>query len=139
MSGCPRCHEPLVTYELEGVEVDRCLECGGTWLDEGELQMLLELAGAGTGRLSEALEAAARVGARGKLRCPRCAKRMDVIHLGEAEAVELDRCRNAHGLWFDAREVEAVVRKFHEGDEGVVARYFAELYRYELGAPSKEE
>jgi len=32
---CPACKEPLVVFELDGVEIDRCLRCGGTWLDDG--------------------------------------------------------------------------------------------------------
>ncbi|MCH2376546.1 MAG: zf-TFIIB domain-containing protein, partial [Planctomycetes bacterium] len=42
---CPGCKEPLVAFELEGIEIDHCVECKGTWLDAGELQMFLELAG----------------------------------------------------------------------------------------------
>ena len=37
---CPDCGEPMVIYELGGVEADRCLRCGGTWLDGGELERM---------------------------------------------------------------------------------------------------
>ena len=37
---CPLCHEPLVAFELDGVEIDRCVDCGGVWLDAGELESL---------------------------------------------------------------------------------------------------
>ncbi|MBS2034019.1 zf-TFIIB domain-containing protein [bacterium] len=35
-SGCP-----LETVEVEGLQVDRCAECGGVWLDKHELEDLL--------------------------------------------------------------------------------------------------
>lgn len=41
---CVECNL-LLTAELhEGVEIDRCRECGGIWLDRGELASLTELA-----------------------------------------------------------------------------------------------
>ncbi len=33
----------MVAFELEGVEIDRCLACEGTWLDAGELELIVEL------------------------------------------------------------------------------------------------
>jgi len=32
---------PLATFEIDGVQVDRCAECGGVWLDKHELEDLL--------------------------------------------------------------------------------------------------
>ena len=37
---CLDCKIPLVTEQLDGVEIDRCYECGGMWLDKGELEQL---------------------------------------------------------------------------------------------------
>lgn len=34
---CPRCDGKLGSETLYGVEIDRCSECGGVWLDKGEL------------------------------------------------------------------------------------------------------
>ena len=39
---CPVCENPLVVLELDQVEIDHCLNCGGIWLDAGELEILLE-------------------------------------------------------------------------------------------------
>ena len=30
----------LETLALQGVQIDRCFSCNGTWLDEGELEQL---------------------------------------------------------------------------------------------------
>ena len=37
---CPRCGADLQEKEFHHVKIDICNECGGTWLDKGELQML---------------------------------------------------------------------------------------------------
>lgn len=37
---CPKCGMALEALTLEGVEIDRCRSCNGTWLDAGELDQL---------------------------------------------------------------------------------------------------
>jgi hypothetical protein len=37
---CPKCGFNLDTISFRGVQIDRCFHCGGTWLDEGELEQL---------------------------------------------------------------------------------------------------
>lgn len=39
--GCPKCSGTLEAYTFEGIALDRCAECGGIWLDRGELEMIL--------------------------------------------------------------------------------------------------
>jgi hypothetical protein len=39
---CPKCAAPLVTISYQGVELDKCSECGGLWFDTGELDRVLE-------------------------------------------------------------------------------------------------
>jgi Zn-finger nucleic acid-binding protein len=42
---CPRCRtEPLVERERREICVDMCGECGGVWLDRGELQRMIDRA-----------------------------------------------------------------------------------------------
>ena len=123
---CPACREPVVTFELEGVEIDRCLRCGGTWLDSGEFEALV-LSSGGTakgarGRISEALYRAR--GKRGDRRCLRCPKRLEVVRIN---GVELDRCPRGHGLWFDRSELELLIGSFKDGEEGNVARFLGDL------------
>lgn len=128
---CPECGEPLVGFELEGVEIDHCISCGGTWLDAGELETISELAGVESGGLSKALASAKAIRADPR-RCPRCDKKMQVFTIGSERLVELDRCSHGHGLWFDRGEMKSVISAFEEGQEGEVARFFAKLYRSEL-------
>jgi hypothetical protein len=37
---CPRCGADLVELEHHGVKIDQCEECGGVWLDKGELDLI---------------------------------------------------------------------------------------------------
>jgi hypothetical protein len=39
---CPRCGGNLTTVQLHSVEVDICPEGHGTWLDAGELELLVK-------------------------------------------------------------------------------------------------
>lgn len=128
---CPECGEPLVAFELEGIEIDRCVTCGGTWLDAGELATITELSGAAPGRMREAL-AAAKGRKAEKRRCPRCRAKLRVITIGEEEPIELDRCPRGHGLWLDRGEIRAVIKSFGEGEEGAVARFFSDLLQNDL-------
>ena len=38
---CPKCDAPMRNYERNEVHVDRCTECGGIFLDRGELERLI--------------------------------------------------------------------------------------------------
>lgn len=38
---CPKCHNVMTQYERNNVVVDQCPECGGLFLDRGELERLI--------------------------------------------------------------------------------------------------
>jgi hypothetical protein len=44
---CPKCGADLRTEEYHGIQVDRCTECDGMWLDAGETEELLAREDAG--------------------------------------------------------------------------------------------
>src|SRR5262245_66183099 len=37
---CPSCGMQLETITFHELQIERCFHCGGTWLDEGELERL---------------------------------------------------------------------------------------------------
>ena len=37
---CPKCGGQLEEIEFHHMKIDRCTDCGGIWLDKGELEML---------------------------------------------------------------------------------------------------
>lgn len=115
-----------MAFELEGVELDRCVVCGGTWLDAGELEWITELASVRPGSLTEVLETA-RGDKHGKRACPRCGRKLQIVHVHPANPLEIDRCPHGHGLWLDAGEMEAFIRSFEDSEEEAVARFLATL------------
>ena len=135
---CPVCHEPLIAFELEGVEIDHCLACHGTWLDAGELEQIAELADVAPGPLRAALEATGP-GKRGRRRCPRCQRKLNAVTVGSDPAVEIDRCPLGHGLWLDAGELKTLITSFAGGEAGAVAEFLGDLLRHELDAGAKGE
>jgi Zn-finger nucleic acid-binding protein len=40
---CPKCHAPLCAIDCQGVEIQTCPDCGGDWLDAGELAHIAEV------------------------------------------------------------------------------------------------
>ena len=43
---CVKCTSVLDRTTIGGIEVDNCPQCGGLWLDRGELEQILDQTGA---------------------------------------------------------------------------------------------
>ena len=101
---CPRCKIELKVEEYRGIEVDRCPQCQGMWLDYGELDQLED-------RVldKDELKGTLVYGAfRGDLPCPKCGKAMTGFRY-RANNLELDLCEEGHGTWLDAGEEKRVL------------------------------
>ncbi len=48
---CPKCGAQLAERDVHHLKVDVCAECGGVWLDAGELELLRATERHGFGRL----------------------------------------------------------------------------------------
>ena len=103
---CPVCSDPMVVLELDRIEVDYCLTCGGVWLDAGELELLLEGA-ENRGRLLRSFEMDLGT-TEEKIRCPICSKKMAKTLCG-TKRVRIDSCTANDGLWFDKGELLEIV------------------------------
>jgi ferredoxin-like protein FixX len=55
LNKCPKCGSDLSEREHYHVKVDECLECGGVWLDKGELDMIEEFDQRGSGFIGSLL------------------------------------------------------------------------------------
>ncbi|OGJ89598.1 MAG: hypothetical protein A2268_01350 [Candidatus Raymondbacteria bacterium RifOxyA12_full_50_37] len=40
---CPKCGMGLIEMDYKHIKIDKCSECGGIWLDHGELEEVLNL------------------------------------------------------------------------------------------------
>lgn len=102
MRACPRCTWPLSIFEHQGVELDHCRRCGGTFLDPGEAASLF----------GEAAEPAhwkeeynVTLLGPSKLQCPTGHAALEAFDVKYGtQAVEVDVCPRCHGLWLDKDE-----------------------------------
>ncbi len=138
---CPACKVHMLVLEFERVEIDYCSECGGVWLDSGELELIGERAGALQAGLLAALEGRESERARGsgKRRCPICLKRLVRVRCPGESAVTLDRCPAQHGLWFDRGELPTVIRSAGAEKDDTLIRFFARLQARGKGEQRPEE
>jgi Zn-finger nucleic acid-binding protein len=120
---CPVCKEPLIVFELDGVEIDRCLRCSGTWLDAGEILQLARMRNGLPDRLEAAITQAGE-GRKSERLCVRCSARMREI---QVNSVDIDRCPRGHGLWFDRSEMETLIASPQGGEGGAMVRLLGEL------------
>jgi len=37
---CPKCGATLIETDFHHIKIDKCPECGGIWLDKGEMELL---------------------------------------------------------------------------------------------------
>lgn len=104
---CPDCKNAMITLELEDVEIDYCTDCGGIWLDAGELELLLNEPDKAKGLIdSFRIEPDSAERTR---KCPICDKKMQKIVVGSSEPTLLiDKCRRGDGLWFDKGELQDI-------------------------------
>lgn len=116
----------MIAVESDGVEIDVCLSCAGVWLDEGELEWIVDQAGGSIARLAAAIaEPVQRAVSR--RRCPRCRRRLATVADADSH-VELERCRGGCGLWFDHGELERFVASARPGEERAVAECLEKMF-----------
>ena len=98
---CPVCKKAMIILEYNQVEMDYCPYCAGCWLDQGELELLLDLS-------SQELDLSTLTSApRGKKRCPCCRKKLLRENFPFTE-VEVDICPRDGGIWLDAGELLSI-------------------------------
>ena len=116
---CPACRLPLLTLEIEGIELDYCAADRGVWFDEGEIEALLSS--------SKPVLSVGAIGPKGKRRCPRCDARMRLFY--PTPELELDVCPHGDGIWFDAGEVEALARAFKSAEPPAHGAHLDDIFQ----------
>ncbi len=108
---CARCNTEMKKSGIGGVLADKCPECGGIWLDAGELEAI---ATGNRKSRKEIIEEAKKEVAEERRRlmttiglCPKCQEReLQIVFKAN---VELDMCPACGGLFFDKGELEKVL------------------------------
>lgn len=124
----------MITMELDEVEIDHCLDCGGIWLDVGELEMLLDNSQQAEELLASFISAK---NCKEKPRkCPICLKKMYKILVGPKSSMQLiDKCRKDHGLWFDKGELQEIVKTASLDKDNKINKLLADMFG---GAPDDQ-
>ena len=132
---CPRCKVELKIEDYKGIEVDRCLECQGMWLDYGEMEQLEEV-------VLDRDEIAGKTvfsPLKGELPCPKCGEKMQRFSY-RAYSLELDFCQEGHGTWLDAGEEKRVLEVMEQRIKNIDRKAKAEVewddFIRKLGSPS---
>jgi len=127
---CPVCNQPLIILELDQIEVDYCTNCHGVWLDEGELELLLQ-----DSEEENKLFDSFLIDKKSKeksVKCPICFKKMDKIICGDKNKVTIDKCSQQHGLWFNKGELESAVVLGSLDKQDKIIKLLREMFSYNL-------
>ena len=119
---CPVCKESMLILEYENIELDYCPSCEGSWMDTGELELLLDTP-------SQILDLSdLPKSTRSKRHCPRCRKRMRVTQLPDDE-IEVDICPRDGGIWLDKGELLQIAQsRTSSGSLKKIQKFFNELF-----------
>ena len=124
---CPTCKIAMITLELAEVEIDHCVNCGGIWLDAGELEFLLDDPQRARHLLDSFREVPA--GSDPVRKCPICDQKMARIVVGASKPpLLIDKCRRSDGLWFDRGELPDILERGELDDDSRIQRLLADMF-----------
>lgn len=103
---CPRCGGAFAPLTVGSVNIDRCAQCQGLWLDERELEKVLTTDHVDLTNTVKYLAMGHTPSERVPGRCPRC--QGSLIPLTDLRAnVLTDSCSVCYGVFLDADELKA--------------------------------
>lgn len=124
---CPVCKNAMITLELAEVEIDYCTDCGGIWLDAGELELLL-----GDSEKTEQLLNSFKIDpncTENLRKCPICLKKMQKITIGPSTpALLIDKCTKGDGLWFDRDELQDIFDRAKLDKDNKIKKLLADIF-----------
>lgn len=108
MPRCPKCRTQTALIPYEGVKIHHCGSCGGNWLTDAKLDLILarrdqKFAEPIAERLEEMAAESASTEA---LLCLPCGTEMKRQSFRAWKEVQLDVCPRCDGIWFDRAELE---------------------------------
>jgi Zn-finger nucleic acid-binding protein len=124
---CPVCKNAMITLELKDVEIDYCTDCGGIWLDAGELELLLDEPEKAK-HLLDSFRIDSKCTERMR-KCPICDKKMQKIVVGSSKPdLLIDKCRRGDGLWFDKGELRDIFDRAELDEESKIQELLTDIF-----------
>jgi hypothetical protein len=124
---CPACKSAMIVLELAEVEIDYCTDCGGIWLDAGELELLLEDS-KHTKQLLDSFKINTLCTEKPR-KCPICLKKMQKIVVSlSTPPLLIDRCPRRDGLWFDKGELSGILGTAQLDKENKIQKLLADIF-----------
>jgi Zn-finger nucleic acid-binding protein len=124
---CPVCKNAMIVLELAEVEVDYCTDCGGIWLDAGELELLL-----GNSQQTKQLLDSFKIDSsctEKRRKCPICLKKMQKIVVGPSTPpLLIDKCARGDGLWFDHGELQNTLDRAKLDKDNKIQKLLADIF-----------
>ncbi len=125
---CPTCKAELKKYTMHETAVDFCLDCGGYWLDIGELQNVfskddLDMRWMETDLWKDPKQS--RMIPDGRI-CPHCRVALHTFEYGDS-GIKVDVCRVCEGLWLDKGEVGGLLQYFKDKGQYEILHHYGEV------------
>jgi len=112
---CPSCGQSLEEQTYEGIQIDACATCGGVWLDDGELEEIVQRRDATFSQEQiDAVPGAHKPVTVKKeemgdgYKCPKCGVACHRSNYAYTSGIIIDKCPNRHGIWLDESELEKI-------------------------------
>ncbi len=112
---CLSCEGDLVATQSHGIRVEQCDRCGGIWLDQGELDRVVDaeredIRWMDLDLWQDAGEVSGKLSSRS---CPYGHGLLATLSYGKS-GIEVDVCRTCGGIWLDAGELEKILAYLEE-------------------------
>lgn len=121
---CPHCQHNLREIVYEGVSINTCDNCGGNWLDKGEIVHINEtrevtFTAEDHQKLKEAGQTVTKKNIQrdNPIQCPRCNVPMETLNYAYSTGVMVDHCPKCDGLWLDKGELETIQMIIEEWED----------------------
>ena len=104
---CPQCNEKELTKDnINGIMIDYCSECGGLWLDKGELNNIIHQH---DGDVEFCTEEHIENSTKTTLPCPNCQnEKLIEVNFIEYSNIRISFCQVCNGIWLKKGDLENI-------------------------------